>query len=164
MAETERTPRVQQTRNADPVHENYDDMWEQKGMLDTRNIPVKPGMTQRWVRTLERNGTPDKNNVFRKMNEGWRIRLRSEVEQGAHIPNIDFDGQDCIGIHGMILMERPIKQHESQRKHFRKQSSEQMRGVEQNLFNVHDPASKLGRPRMSNTSDVSRGRLVQSDD
>jgi hypothetical protein len=160
----DRTPRAQSTRNAESTHDIYADSWEQKGLLDTTNIPAREGMTQRWVKTLEQNGTPDRNNVFNKMNQGWRIRLRSDVEKGAMIPSVDFDGQDVIGIHGMILMERPIKQHESQRKHIRNQTALQMQGVKQSLFNAHQQGSGFGSPKMNNSSDVSRGRLAQADD
>ena len=80
------------------------------------------------------------------------------------MPNIDFRGTDVIGIHGMILMERPIKQHEAQAKHVRKATATQMGAVEKNMFNVHEAGSGMTQPAMKNNSRVSKGREPDFDD
>jgi hypothetical protein len=160
----ERKTRTQESRAAESVHEEYSDNWEHKGLLDTTNIPAKQGFVQRWVRTLDKSGNADKNNVFKKVNQGWRVRLKSDVEKGLYIPNIDFEGQDVIGIHGMILMERPEKQHLSHQRHLRQESDRQMQGVKQNLFNAHQQGSGFVQPGMTSKTMVSKGRQAQADD
>lgn len=155
--------RTQETRAAEEVHETYDDKWESPSLLDTHNIPAKDGFVQRWVRTKTK-GEDDQNNVFRKINQGWKPRLLSSVPKGSFVPNIDFQGSDVIGIHGMILMERPKKQHEAQAAYNRKAADNQMLAVKQNMFKVHKEGDGITRPSMNSKSDVSKGRMPGFDD
>ena len=160
--EDDRIPRKQTSRIANPIHEPYDTNWEQKGMLDTSNIPAKEGMVQRWVRTIGEGGRPDLNNVYNKKNQGWNVRPCSDVEKGKMIPHVDFQGQDVIGIHGQILMERPIGQHKSQRDYLRKQTDLQIQGVKQSLYREQGRGDE--NPRFNGSSAVSRGRVAQADE
>ena len=157
------TSRTQETRAAEEVHETYTDKWESPALLDTHNIPAKEGFVQRWVRTKTK-GDDDQNNVFRKINQGWKPRMLSSVPKGSFVPNIDFQGSDVIGIHGMILMERPAKQHEAQAKYNRQATENQMSAVKQNMFNVHEQGSGMSRPSMNAKTNVSRGREPGFDD
>ena len=157
---TNRNSRAQQTREAEKVHESYEYDFEQKGLLDTTNIPAKAGFVQRWIRTKTK-GEDDQNNVFRKINQGWKPRPLSSVPKGSFVPNIDFNGSDVIGIHGMILMERPEKQQEAQRKHIRSATANQSEAVKQNMFNVHKEGSGMSQPTMQNKSSVSKGRVPE---
>ncbi|MCK5191522.1 MAG: hypothetical protein KAR12_15865, partial [Methylococcales bacterium] len=81
--------------------------------------------------------------------------------KGSFVPNIDFNGSDVIGIHGMILMERPEKQHEKQAEYNRKATANQSEAVKQNMFNVHKDGSGMSRPTMQNKSSVSKGRVPE---
>ena len=153
--------RTQESREAQ-VEENY--TWETPALLDTKNIPARPGYVQRWVRT-ELKGKDDQANVFKKVNQGWNPRALSSVEKGKFIPHIDFNGTDVIGIHGMILMERPEAQHKSQAEYNRRTTSNQMRAVEENMFKVQDRDGKMPmKGFVENHSEVSKGRQVQADD
>ena len=158
-----RQSRTQETREAEETHETYNDNWESPALLDTHNIPAKAGFVQRWVRTKVK-GEDDQNNVFRKINQGWKPRLKSSVPKGAFVPNIDFQGTDVIGIHGMILMERPEKQNEAQKRHNAQATKDQMSAVKQNMFNVHEQGDGMSRPSMNNNSSVSKGREPDFDD
>lgn len=154
--------REQESREAEEVHESYNDNWESPALLDTHNIPAKAGFTQRWVRTKVK-GEDDQNNVFRKINQGWKPRPLSTVKKGQFIPNIDFQGTDVIGIHGMILMERPLKQHEAQAEYNRKAAENQMSAVKENMFNVHESGKGMRQPSMKSSTEVSRGRVDDFD-
>ena len=158
-----RQSRTQETREAEEVHESYNNNWDNPGLLDTKNIPARDGFVQRWVRTKVK-GEDDQSNVFRKINQDWKPRLKSSVPKGAFIPNIDFQGKDVIGIHGMILMERPQKQHEAQAKHIKEATNSQMSAVKKNIFNVHEAGSGMTQPAMRNNSSVSKGREPGFDD
>ena len=155
--------RTQESREAEETHETYTDKWESPALLDTHSIPAKEGFVQRWVRTKVK-GEDDQNNVFRKINQGWKPRLLSSVAKGNFVPNIDFQGTDVIGIHGMILMERPEKQHAAQAKHNQQATDDQMSAVKQNMFNVHEQGSGMSQPSMKSKSSVSKGREPDFDE
>lgn len=153
-----RKSRTQESRAADVVHESYDDVdWEPKGLLDTSNIPERPGYTQRWVRT-ELNGLPDPNNVGKRFNQGWRPRPADSVASGSFVPTIDYKGSNVIGMVGMLLMERPLELHEKHRRYVRSMTDAQTRSVNENLYRVHERGDGFSRPSMHNESTVSQGR------
>lgn len=158
-----RTSRDQETHEAEEVHESYNDNWETPELLDTTNIPARPGFVQRWVRTKVK-AEDDQNNVFKKINQGWRPREMTSVKRGQFIPNVDFNGTNVIGIHGNILMERPEEQHKRHAEYNRKQAQNQLTAVKQNMFNVHQEGNGMVGPSMNNKSSVSKGRLVDSDE
>lgn len=153
-----RKTRAQESRAAEVVHETYDDVdWEPKGLLDTSNIPARPGYVQRWVRT-ELNGLPDPNNVGKRFNQGWRPRMADTVASGQFVPTIDYRGSNVIGMVGNILMERPIELHERHRRYVQSMTDAQTQSVSENLYRVHERGSGMGRPSMQQESTVSRGR------
>ena len=163
MAREMRTSRTQETHEAIPVREDRDFVWVEPTVLDTTNIPARPGYTQRWVRTKVK-GEDDQRNVYDKINKGWRPRMVDSVPKGQYIPNIDFNGQNVIGIHGMILMERPLAQHESHARYIRQQTDNQMRSVKENFMRVHSPSDGFSEPKLTNTTQVSTGRIADPDD
>jgi hypothetical protein len=160
-----RESRTQNLREADQVHESYDDNWEAPTLLDTSNIPARDGYVQRWVRTKLR-GEDDQNNIFRKINYGWKPRSLDSVPKGQFVPQVNLNGENVIGIHGMILMERPKALHDRQAAFNRKQADNQITAAKHNLFRVHNPGDErlISAPSMKMDSTVSRGRLVESDD
>lgn len=158
----DRVSREQELREAEPIHDQYDS-WDNDLLLSTEMIPARPGFVQRWVRTTVK-GADDQSNVFKKFNKGWKPRLLDTVPKGQFVMNQDFQGQQVIGIHGMILMERPKHIHERQKEQVKEATSLQMKAVENDMYKVHDPSSGFGRPEFSNTSKVSRGRVAPIDD
>jgi len=158
----QRESREQDLREAEPVHEDYA-AWDDDSMLNTSNIPPRDGFVQRWVRTLVR-GTEDQANVFKKYNKGWKPRPMSSVPKGQFVMHVDFNGVDVIGIHGMILMERPKALQDKQRRSIEEDTRLQMSAVKQNMYKEHDPRSGLSRPEMTERTNVSRGRIAPIDD
>jgi hypothetical protein len=140
-----RAPRAQEMRAADQIHEEYDVNWDDDSLLNTDNIPPRDGFVQRWVRTTI-NGIEDQKNVQKKYNRGWRPRLLDTVPKGQFVMNIDFNGQQVIGIHGMILMERPEALHNRQQASVRNSIDLQMQAVDADLQDVHDPKSGMTKP------------------
>lgn len=157
-----RKSRTQESREAETVHEEYGDQWESPQMLDTRRIPARRGYAQRWVRTtLE--GRDDSSNVYKKFNQGWKPRMADSVAEGEYIPNIDFNGLNVIGIHGMILMERPLNVHKKQAEHNKQTTRNQMSAVTHDVYKVHEVGSGLTRPEINVRSSVSAGIVADSD-
>jgi len=158
----ERISRDQEVRSAAPVHDEYAN-WDNDTLLGTENIPARVGYVQRWVRTSVK-GTEDQSNVFKKFNKAWKPRALSTIPKGQYVMHIDFQGTDVVGIHGMILMERPVELHERESRSVTEQTQLQMSAVKQNMYKVHDPASGLSRPEFTEeSSKASRGRIAPVD-
>lgn len=159
--DAERLSRDQEART-DEVHEDYDDDWTPPELLDAP--PARPGYVQRWIRTTV-HGVGDPRNVAKRMNQRWMPRKPETVPKGYHVPTIQH-GQyaGCIGIEGNVLMERPEKIQNKQRRLNREMAEFQMRGVEQDLHRVHDPSSGLGQPSLRAKSEVVRGKPRVADD
>lgn len=155
-----RTSRTQESRQGEETHEGYQDNWESPSLLDTKHIPARNGMVQRWVRTKLKNDD-DQNNVFRKINQGWQPRSMDSVPKGQFVPKIDFQGGDVIGIHGMILMERPAEQNEKHSAYNRKVTQDQMKAVTSDMHSVHEDGDGFTRPEMKSHSSVSKGRITK---
>lgn len=158
-----RVSREQETRAADIIHEDYDDVWEENDILSTRNIQAREGYVQRWVRTMTR-GQEDQSNVFNKMNKGWKARLSSSVPKGQFIMTQNFSGQEVIGVHGMILMERPMALQNREKRAVAGRIDLQMRAVQENMYGVHDPRSGLTRPSFDLKEKTTVGRSPIVDD
>lgn len=165
MADTTnaRLSREQTQRVADTIHEDYDDKFQENDLLSTKDIPAREGYVQRWVRTSMR-GHEDQSNVFKKMNKGWRPRPKSSVPKGQFVMSVGFQGEDVIGIHGMILMERPLSFALRERRSVEHATNLQIDAVQQNIFRMHEPGRGVSRPQMNIESKVSRGRKPDFDD
>lgn len=148
--------REQSSRDSN-TRETRTNSWEYRGVLDARDIPAREGMAQRWVRVSDSSGD-DQGNVHRRINQGWRPRQASTVKKGQYVPQINYQGADVIGIQGMILMERPTEQHNSEMAYRKQLANNQMQAVESMLSDVHDPKSGLTKPEFSEySSDVKTG-------
>jgi hypothetical protein len=163
LARATRESREQELRVADDVHEDYA-TWEDDTLLNTSNIPPRDGYVQRWVRTSVK-GIEDQANVQKKFNRGWRPRPMSTIPKGQYVMHVDFNGMDVVGVHGMILMERPKALHEKQRKMIQQDTDMQMKSVKHDMYKVHEPGSRLTRPEfVEENTKTSRGRIAPVDD
>ncbi len=159
-----RQTRAQETRNAEEVHEQYEDLWEEPLLLDASNIPPRPGYVQYWVRTMLDN-QPDLNNVAKKMNMGLKPRPVDTVPKGVYPPKTNFeDFTNIIGVHGMILMEMPMEQDERYKRGVRARTKAQMEAVDSDLMRDHEPGKGFGRPQMDRKSTITRGAPRVMDD
>ena len=165
MSNHSRAPRVQESREAEVIHEAYEDSWEPASLLDTKNIPARPGYVQRWVRTSLR-GVDDQSNVFAKFSRRWQPRPASSIPKGLYVPTVKFQDADIVGHNGMILMERPIEIHEKQAAFNRQQARDLVQAEKSNLYKVHDAASRkyITRPEYKSSENTTTGRVPDIDD
>lgn len=163
MAEDKRVSRDQESQAADSLHEDYAN-WNDDSLLNTDSIPPRDGYVQRWVRTSVK-GNEDQANVQKKFNRGWRPRPMSTIAKGQYVMHVDFNGSEVVGVHGMILMERPKALQDKQRAMIQNDTALQMQSVRQDLFKVHEPGSRLTRPDfIEESTRTSRGRIAPVDD
>lgn len=154
----ERLSRNQEQRGAEPVHDEYSDMWEEPLSLDTRACPPRPGYHQRWVRTILDNA-PDIQNVANRMNQGYQPRMGDTVPKGAMVQTVNWENfSNVIGIHGMILMEIPEEKHLRRQRAIQRATRDQMQAVDNDLMRDDENAHGIGGPRMTSRSTVTRGR------
>lgn len=113
----------------DAIHD--DDDWEQ--VLRTKAPPPREGFAQRWVRIMAQ-GVEDTANIMRKRNEGWEPRRAESIPTGFFAPTIQHASfGNCVMNGDMILMERPMRIHEKQRRHVNKMASLQASAIERYL-------------------------------
>ena len=122
------------------------------------HIKPRPGYTQRWIRTKV-NGEDDAKNLSKKFNQHWRRRDPSTIPSGEAAPSIHVDGVgECIGISGMVLMERPEKISAKYKAQVDARTRTQMESVDQNLFQTHSAGKGFGAPkRVEDTAKVEVG-------
>lgn len=116
-----------------------DDDWQQ--VLRTKAPPSRPGYTQRWVRIML-HGVEDVSNVMKKRNEGWEPRKADSLPAGFFAPVVQHASLGNVIINGdMLLMERPERIHEKQRRHNAKMASLQASAIERYL-QQHAPGGR----------------------
>jgi hypothetical protein len=157
-----RVPRAQETREAEVIHEAYDDNWEPAMMLDTKQVPPRPGYVQRWVRTSLK-GVDDQANVYAKMGKRWTPRPASSVPKGVYAPTVRFNDADVIGHQGNILCERPETLNERHKAFNRQQANDLVRAQKSNIFNVSDD-KYVTDPLFKNEHKTTTGRVPDIDD
>lgn len=154
------TSRAQGSRAADEgnqIRENFDDIDFTPSNLDTRNIPPREGYVQRWVRT-KTGSEEDPSNVFKSANVGWKPRLADTIKGSFAVPTINYNGDNVIGLHDTILMERPAELDERHKSYFKQAAKDQLASVHNDLHKVHDTKSGMGAPQNNSSSRVSTGR------
>lgn len=159
MDNTDRTSRDQESRVAEE-RMNPADEFGTPSLLDAKNMPPREGFVQRWIRTSI-NNEDDQSNVYRSINQGWKPRLASSVPKGEFVPQVNYQGSDIVGIHGMILMERPADKHDRQQAYEKSIADNQMKAVTNDMHKVHKEGSGLTRPEFTEqNSRVSKGRIA----
>jgi len=164
MPTSTRTSRASNSRAADEAN-LVRDIAELEGMdfspanLDTRNLPAREGYVQRWVRTKIGN-EDDASNVFRNSNLGWKPRMADSVNKGSLVPTVELNGENIIGLHDTILMERPKVIDDKHKAYERSLARNQMQSVDNDMLKVHDRNSGMGAPVSNSKSSVSKGRVA----
>jgi hypothetical protein len=153
----DRLSRTRESREGDPIHEHYDDVWLPTGSLDTKNLPPRPGFAQRWVRT-KLGALDDAKNVMKRQNQGFRPRKADTVPKGVYVATINSRQYgDIIGQDGIILMERPDHLEKRHAAHNRAMAARQEEAVSQMLHRAQEPGKGFGPVRVDTRSEVSTG-------
>jgi len=127
-------------KRAEEVHKTPREQipdWRPTSTLDAP--PVRPGMTQKWIRThVGLNADP--KNISKKFREGWQPRLASTAPDGYTPPTITFHQfGEVIGVEDVILCERPAKMTKQRNAYYRKKTARMTQAVEEDLHRVEVP-------------------------
>lgn len=161
MGTDTRTSRATDSRAAEETHEvreteGLEDFDFSPANLDMKNIPPRDGYDQRWVRT-KIGSEDDPKNVYRSTNQGWRPRLADTVKKGQYVMQVDFNGENVIGLHDLVLMERPQEISDKYKAYEQKLADDQIQAAQNDIHQVHSQNSGLTRPESRSNSSVSQG-------
>jgi len=128
--------------------------------LLTNAPPARDGFAQRWIR-LSALGVEDIAHVMRMRNLGWSPRSPDTVPAGFFAPVVQHASLGNVISNGdMILMERPMRIHEKQRKSIEVLTRNQTGAVEQYLGRNVPGGRGFGQGEVSEFSrKVTTGRV-----
>jgi hypothetical protein len=146
----ERTPRVQQTREAGERKSS----WKRQSMLPTPE--PRAGMKFRWVRTSAL-GQADMTNVSRRFREGYVPVKATEFPELHIMTDIDSRFPENIEVGGLLLCailpdiaeDRTIGQAADAR--------DQMEAVDRNYLRESDPRMPVLAPERSSRTTFGKG-------
>ena len=168
MAETTtratRTTRAQESRSAEPLHEEYSDTWHPGGALDIPEFIDNTNYAFLWVRTAIR-GEPDMPNAIKHYRMGYRPIPADEVPTGVMCPTTAMEEQgNVIGYRGMVLMRIPKARKAVIDKHHHERADDLARSIRENQF-LRDAGRTLGAPsHFSVTDRVGRDMPMSAED
>lgn len=91
--------------------------------------PSRPGYTQRWVRVAIQS-VDDVSNLAKAYQQGWRPRTKDTIDELQKVPTIKHgEYAGVVGVHGMILMERPNELDEKHRAFIKRRTDHQARAI-----------------------------------
>jgi|TARA_R110002020_G_scaffold242_2_gene1338 hypothetical protein len=129
MAEqiVDKTPRASKTRAAQPRRKP----WAPPSLLDAPSPPE--GFVHRWIRS-EVRGFDDRKNISARMREGWEL-VRKEEYPDFEAPTIDSGKYEGVfGVGGLLLARIPEEIVGERTSYFRRQNSDAMQAVDNDLF------------------------------
>ena len=123
----DKTPRASKTRAAQPRRKP----WAPPSLLDAPTPPE--GFVHRWVRS-EVRGFDDRKNISARMREGWEL-VRKEEYPDFEAPTIDSGKYEGVfGVGGLLLARIPEEIVGERTSYFRRQNSDAMQAVDNDLF------------------------------
>ena len=120
--------------------------WQRPETLPSPN--PEPGYTYRWIRTST-HGQVDATNVSSKLREGWEPVKATDHPEITLVTIENERFKDNIVIGGLMLCKAPIELVEERTEHFKEQTSNQIKSVDNNLMRENDPRMPLFHERKS---------------
>ena len=120
--------------------------WQRPETLPSPN--PEPGYTYRWIRTST-HGQVDATNVSSKLREGWEPVKATDHPEITLVTIENERFKDNIVIGGLMLCKAPIELVKDRTEHFKEQTSNQIKSVDNNLMRENDPRMPLFHERKS---------------
>tara|TARA_X000001388_G_scaffold68828_1_gene56905 strand:+ start:408 stop:857 length:450 start_codon:yes stop_codon:yes gene_type:complete len=120
--------------------------WQRPETLPSPN--PEPGYTYRWIRTST-HGQVDATNVSSKLREGWEPVKATDHPEITLVTIENERFKDNIVIGGLMLCKAPIELVEERTEHFKEQTTNQIKSVDNNLMRENDPRMPLFHERKS---------------
>ena len=120
--------------------------WQRPETLPSPN--PEPGYTYRWIRTST-HGQVDATNVSSKLREGWEPVKATDHPEITLVTIENEKFKDNVVIGGLMLCKAPIELVEERTEHFKEQTTNQIKSVDNNLMRENDPRMPLFHERKS---------------
>ena len=120
--------------------------WQRPETLPSPN--PEPGYTYRWIRTST-HGQVDATNVSSKLREGWEPVKAVDHPEITLVTIENEKFKDNVVIGGLMLCKAPAELVEERTEHFKEQTSNQIKSVDNNLMRENDPRMPLFHERKS---------------
>lgn len=120
--------------------------WQRPETLPSPN--PEPGYTYRWIRTST-HGQVDATNVSSKLREGWEPVKATDHPEITLVTIENERFRDNVVIGGLMLCKAPIELVEERTEHFKEQTTNQIKSVDNNLMRENDPRMPLFHERKS---------------
>lgn len=135
----ERTPRAETSR----AKSSRPKAWKPPSSLDAP--PAPEGFAHRWIR-MEANGQDDRKNLSARLREGFEL-VRAEEYPDWELPTIQ-DGKHAgiIGVGGLVLARIPLEIAAQRNAYYRRQTSEQLAAVDNDLMRESNPTMPITKP------------------
>ena len=117
----------------------------------------KDGWSFKWVR-ISTQGQDDPTNYSKKLREGWEAVPLEDAPEMEHLvldPNPRFKGKVEVG--GLLLCRMPENMANQRNEHYRKQSSEAMRSVDNALLRESNPRMPINNPQRDSRTSFGKG-------
>ena len=135
----ERTPRAETSR----AKSSRPKAWKPPSSLDAP--PPPEGYAHRWIR-MEVNGQDDRKNLSARLREGFEL-VRAEEYPDWELPTVQ-DGKHAgiIGVGGLVLARIPLEIAQQRNSYYRRQTSEQLAAVDNDLMRESNPTMPISKP------------------
>jgi hypothetical protein len=135
----ERTPRAETSR----AKSSRPKAWKPPSSLDAP--PAPEGYAHRWIR-MEVNGQDDRKNLSARLREGFEL-VRAEEYPDWELPTVQ-DGKHAgiIGVGGLVLARIPLEIAQQRNSYYRRQTSEQLAAVDNDLMRESNPNMPISKP------------------
>ena len=120
--------------------------WQRPETLPSPNH--EPGYTYRLIRTST-HGQVDATNVSSKLREGWEPVKAVDHPEITLVTIENEKFKDNVVIGGLMLCKAPTELVDERTEHFKEQTSNQIKSVDNNLMRENDPRMPLFHERKS---------------
>ena len=135
----DKTPRSSESRAAGSRVQT----WKPPSSLDAP--PAPEGYVHRWLR-VESGGFDDRKNLSARLREGFEL-VRAEEYPDFESPTVQ-DGKHAgvIGVGGLVLARIPKDLVDQRNAYYRKQTSDQIAAVDNDLLREQHPSMPIIKP------------------
>ena len=135
----DRNPRSSQTREKTTRRKP----WRPPSALDAP--PPPEGFVHRWIRESVM-GYDDRKNLSARLREGFEL-VRADEDPDFESPTVQ-DGKHAgiIGVGGLVLARFPEETRQQRNDHYRRQTSDQMTAVDNDLMREQHPSMPISKP------------------
>jgi len=149
--QAKRSPRSVEKRE----NEERNQSWSPPNLLPDP-LP-KDGWSFKWVR-ISTQGQDDPTNYSKKLREGWEAVPIVDAPEMEHLvldPSPRFKGKVEVG--GLLLCRMPENMVKQRNEHYRNQSTEAMKSVDNALMKESNPRMPINNPNRDSRVSFGKG-------